>query len=249
MDYWREKVALVTGGTSGLGLAISEALAEKGVSVVIFGTNQERGEKALSAFKEVQKHADQKFFFYSVDVSKKAVVNSAIEQVQKELSGVDILINCAGITRDKLFMRMVEQDWDDVLDVNLKSAYNMTHSLIRSLIKRRGKVINIASIVGLIGNPGQVNYAASKLGMVGMTRALAVELGGKVQVNCIAPGFFATPMTDKMTDVQREELRKKIPMKRYGDPKELAAVALFLAGPDSSYITGQVITVDGGLTV
>lgn len=249
MEYWKEKVALVTGGTSGLGRASAEALAKKGVSVAIFGTNSERGAKALEVFESLKVEDSQKFFFYKVDVSNRDKVKESTEKLQKDLGGVDILVNCAGITRDTLFMRMKGDDWDAVIDTNLKSAYNVTHPLIRSLMKRRGCVINIASIIGLIGNPGQANYAASKLGMVGMTRALAVELGSKIRVNCIAPGFFSTPMTDKMTEEQRGELMKKIPMKRYGDPQELAGVVLFLAGPDASYINGQVITVDGGLSV
>ena len=249
MDYFKDKIALVTGGTSGLGRAIAGALASKGCSVAILGTNQERADKAIQAFEEKRVYEGQKFVAYLADVSSKSSVEEVATKVKSDLGGVDVVVNCAGITRDKLFMRMEEQDFDDVIAINLKSIYNVTHSLIRDLMKRRGSIINIASIVGLIGNAGQANYAASKAGVIGMTKALAVELGTKVRVNCIAPGFFVTPMTDKLSDEQQKQLQSKIPMKRYGNPEELAAVALFLAGPDSSYITGQTITVDGGMTV
>lgn len=249
MEYYKDKVAVVTGATSGLGKAIAQGLAAKGCSVAIFGTNAERAEQVKQELESNKTHDAQQFHVYLVDVSSKEKVDEAASKVKADLGGIDVLVNCAGVTRDKLFMRMGEQDFDDVIAINLKSIYNVTHAFIRDLMKRRGNVINIASIVGLIGNAGQANYAASKAGVVGMTKSLAVEFGVKVRVNCIAPGFFVTPMTGKLTDEQQEALQSKIPMKRYGDPKELASVALFLAGPDASYITGQVITVDGGMTV
>lgn len=249
MEYYKDKVAVVTGATSGLGKAIAQALAAKGCSVAIFGTNAERAEQVRQELESNKLYDTQQFYVCLVDVSSKVKVDEAASKMKADLGGIDILVNCAGVTRDKLFMRMGEQDFDDVIAINLKSIYNVTHAFIRDLMKRRGNVINIASIIGLIGNAGQANYAASKAGVVGMTKSLAVEFGAKVRVNCIAPGFFVTPMTGKLTDEQRETLQSKIPMKRYGDPKELANVALFLAGPDASYVTGQVITVDGGMTV
>ena len=188
-------------------------------------------------------------WFETVDVSNKAEVNEALDRLLGTWGGVDILVNCAGITRDKLFMRMEEDDWDQVIDTNLKSVYNLCHSLVRPMMKRRsGKIINVSSVIGLTGNPGQVNYAASKLGMVGFTRSLAKELAPRnINVNCIAPGFFETPMTDSLTEEQKEKIINKVPMGRLGDPIEIAHAAVFLASEKSNYITGQVLTVDGGM--
>ena len=176
-------------------------------------------------------------------------MNEVIDRLIESWGGVDILVNCAGITRDKLFMKMGEDDWDQVIETNLKSVYNLSHALVRPMMKaRHGKIINVTSVIGLTGNPGQVNYAASKLGMVGFTRSLAKELASRnINVNCIAPGFFETPMTNVLTDEQKEEILRKVPMGRLGNPKEIAHAAVFLASNMSDYITGQVLTVDGGM--
>ncbi|MCB1072207.1 MAG: 3-oxoacyl-ACP reductase FabG [Chlamydiales bacterium] len=249
MALLKGKRALITGGTSGLGKQIALTFAEEGADVAIMGTNQERAQLVLETLKDSKISDDQKFWSDIVNVAKKEEVNQSIERLTKEWGGVDILVNCAGITRDTLFMKMSEDDWDQVINTNLKSVYNLSHALVRPMMKaRKGKIINVASVIGLTGNPGQVNYSASKLGMVGFTRSLAKELGPRnINVNCIAPGFFETPMTNVLTEEQREGILKKVPMGRLGNPKEIAHAAVFLASHMSDYITGQILTVDGGM--
>ncbi len=249
MGLLKGKRALITGGTSGLGKQIALTFAEEGADVAILGTNLERAKGVVETLKEFRTSPEQRFWFDTVNVGKKEEVNISVDRLLKEWEGVDILVNCAGITRDKLFMKMSEDDWDQVMETNLKSVYNLSHALVRPMMKaRQGKIINITSVVGLTGNPGQVNYSASKLGMVGLTRSLAKELGPRnVNVNCIAPGFFETPMTDALTDEQRKAILNKVPMGRLGNPKEIAHAAVFLASDRSNYITGQVLTVDGGM--
>lgn len=249
MGLLKGKRALISGGTSGLGKQIALTFAEQGAHVAILGTNIERAKEVTEKMQEVRESADQKVWFETLDVSKKDQVNAAVDRLVGEWGGVDILVNCAGITRDKLFMKMDEEDWDRVMETNLKSVYNLSHALVRQMMKaRHGKIINVGSVIGLTGNPGQVNYAASKLGMVGFTRSLAKELASRnINVNCIAPGFFETPMTQVLTDEQKEGILKKVPMGRLGDPKEIAHAAVFLASGMSDYITGQVLTVDGGM--
>jgi len=243
------KYALITGGTSGLGKQIALTFAQEGAHVAIIGTNLQRGKEVVLSIQAARNSSDQQVWFETVDVSNKAEVNDAVDRLLAAWGRVDILVNCAGITRDKLFIRMEEDDWDQVIDTNLKSVYNLCHSLVRPMMKRRsGKIINVSSVIGLTGNPGQVNYAASKLGMVGFTRSLAKELAPRgINVNCIAPGFFETPMTDSLTEEQKERIINKIPMGRLGDPKEIAHAAVFLASDKSNYITGQGLTVDGGM--
>ncbi|MGE0198307.1 MAG: 3-oxoacyl-[acyl-carrier-protein] reductase [Simkaniaceae bacterium] len=249
MGLLKGKRALISGGTSGLGKQIALTFAEQGAHVAILGTNVERAKEVTEKIQEVRESSDQKVWFETLDVSKKDQVNAAVDRLVGEWGGVDILVNCAGITRDKLFMKMDEEDWDRVMETNLKSVYNLSHALVRLMMKaRHGKIINVGSVIGLTGNPGQVNYAASKLGMVGFTRSLAKELASRnINVNCIAPGFFETPMTQVLTDEQKEGILKKVPMGRLGDPKEIAHAAVFLASGMSDYITGQVLTVDGGM--
>lgn len=249
MTLLKGKRALITGGTSGLGKEIALTFAEEGADVAIMGTNQERAQLVLEALKKFETAEDQKFWSDVVNVASKEEVNQSIDRLTKEWGGVDILVNCAGITRDGLFMKMSEDDWDQVINTNLKSVYNLSHALVRPMMKaRKGKIINIASVIGLTGNPGQVNYSASKLGMVGFTRSLAKELGPRnINVNCIAPGFFETPMTNVLTEEQREGILKRVPMGRLGNPKEIAHAAVFLASHMSDYVTGQVLTVDGGM--
>ncbi|MBF5059617.1 3-oxoacyl-ACP reductase FabG [Candidatus Neptunochlamydia vexilliferae] len=249
MGLLKGKRALITGGTSGLGKQIALTFAEEGADVAILGTNLERAKQVVETLEEFRTSPEQRFWFDTVNVGKKEEVNPSVEHLLKEWEGVDILVNCAGITRDKLFMKMSEDDWDQVIETNLKSVYNLSHALVRPMMKaRQGKIINITSVIGLTGNPGQVNYSASKLGIVGLTRSLAKELGPRnVNVNCIAPGFFETPMTDALTDEQKEAILKKVPMGRLGNPKEIAHAAVFLASDRSNYITGQVLTVDGGM--
>lgn len=244
----KDKTAIVTGGTAGIGKAIAKRFLEQGAKVAIFGSNPERGATAEAELKAYATDgADLRF--YQVDVADRSQVDAAIEKVEAELGSVGVLVNNAGITRDGLLLRMKEDDWDRVMDVNLKSCFNTCQSLYRSFTKARaGKIINVTSVVGITGNPGQTNYAASKGGVISFTKSLAKELARRnVCVNCIAPGFVETPMTDKLTDKQREETLAHIPMGRHGKPEEIANAALFLASEMSDYVTGQVLTVDGGM--
>ncbi|WP_420420964.1 3-oxoacyl-[acyl-carrier-protein] reductase [Simkania sp.] len=249
MTLLKGKKALITGGTSGLGKQIALSFAKQGAHVAIFGTNLQRAKDVAELIQEERASSDQKVWFETVDVSNKQQVNAATERLLESWGSIDVLVNCAGVTRDKLLMRMAEEDWDHVMDTNLKSVYNLCHAFVKPMMKaRKGRIINVASVIGLTGNPGQVNYAASKLGMVGLTGSLAKELGPRnICVNCIAPGFFKTPMTDKLTDEQKQSILSRVPMGRLGDPKEVADVAVFLASDMASYITGQVLTVDGGM--
>jgi 3-oxoacyl-[acyl-carrier protein] reductase len=193
----------------------------------------------------------QMFSSQIVDVADKAAVENAIQTILTTLGGVDILVNNAGITRDGLLMKMSEEDWDQVLATNLKSVYNTCQSLVRPMLKARsGKIINISSVVGITGNAGQTNYAASKAGMIGFTKSLAQELASRgICVNCIAPGFIQTKMTDGLTEGQKEGILKQIPMGKMGTVENIADAALFLASPFADYITGQVLAVDGGMVM
>ncbi len=239
--------AVVTGGTTGIGREIAKAFAAKGAHVIILGTNEERAQETLEELQKCKSVEDQKFDRRLVDVANK----SAIAALFADLGPIDILVNNAGITRDGLLMKMSEEDWDAVLDTNLKSVYNTCQSVIRGMIKERfGKIINISSVVGLIGNAGQSNYAASKAGMIGFTKALAQEVASRgITVNCIAPGFIQTRMTDVLTEAQKEVILKKIPMGKLGTCEDIANAAVFLASSLSNYITGQVLTVDGGMVM
>lgn len=250
MTILKGKRALITGGASGLGKQIALTFASEGAHVAILGQHLKQSEEAVKEIQSKKDTTDQMVWSELVDVSKKCEVDKAVTSLLTMWGGIDILINCAGVTKDKLFMKMEEEDWDLVIATNLKSVYNLSRAVIMPMIKKRkGKIINIASVIGLRGNPGQVNYAASKLGIIGLTRSLAKELALRnINVNCIAPGFFETPMTDVLTDEQKQEILKGIPMKRFGHPQEIANTALFLASEASDYITGQVVIVDGGMS-
>ncbi|MEI8300806.1 MAG: 3-oxoacyl-[acyl-carrier-protein] reductase [Chlamydiota bacterium] len=243
------KKAFITGGTRGIGRAIAEGFVKAGASVWIVGTNQERGLLALEQLKALSVSSSQTFHFSLVNVADHLAVQGMIEKLYQTWDKLDIVVNCAGVTRDNFLMKMSEKDWDEVLNVNLKSAYNVCHGVIKSMMKARsGKIINITSVIGLTGNAGQVNYSASKFGLVGFTRSLAIEVAKRgISVNCIAPGFIDTDMTSGLTELQKEEILRKVPMQRLGKPEEIAHAALFLASSMSDYITGQVITVDGGM--
>ena len=245
------KKSLVTGGTAGIGKEIAIEFAKQGASVAIFGTNEERAALVLKELEENRLNPEQQFLIAIVNVADKKSVETAIDEILAKWNGIDILVNNAGITRDGLLMKMKEEDWDAVIDTNLKSVYNLCQTLIRPMIKAKsGKIINISSVVGLTGNGGQANYAASKSGVIGFTKALAQEVASRnVCVNCIAPGFIQTRMTDALTDTQKESILKKIPMGRLGNTADIANAAVFLASALSDYMTGQVITVDGGMVM
>lgn len=251
MHLLKNKKVLITGGTAGIGKEIALCFAKQGASVAIFGTSPERSSEVLGLLNENKIFPEQNFDAIVVNVSDKAAIEGAIGKLLASWGTIDVLVNNAGITRDGLLMKMSEEDWDEVIDVNLKSVYNTCQTLIRPMIKAKsGKIINISSVVGLTGNAGQANYAASKSGMIGFTKALAQEVATRgICVNCIAPGFIETRMTDVLTEAQKEELLKKIPMKRMGHPQDIAHAALFFASDQSGYITGQVLTVDGGMVM
>lgn len=244
-ELLKNQVAIVTGGTAGIGKAIALEFARQGAKVAIFGTNKERGEQV------VQEIGAAQAAFYPVNVGQTKEVEEAIKQVQEKQGAVDILVNNAGITRDQLMLKMTEEDWDKVMEVNVKSCYNTCKALTRSMLKaRKGVIINISSVVGITGNAGQANYAASKAAMIGFTKALAKELASRnIRVNCIAPGFIETKMTGEMTEQARQQTLSAIPMERMGQPIDIAQVAVFLASSMASYMTGQVLTVDGGMTM
>ncbi len=251
MQLLKGKTALITGGTAGIGKAIACLYAEQGADVVILGTNAERAAAALEEIKACKTAPEQKFASYLVNVSQSKEVEEVVEKILKDWGKIDILVNNAGITRDNLLMKMNEEDWNLVMDVNLKSVYNTCKALTRPMMKaRNGVIINIASVIGLTGNAGQVNYAASKSGMIGFTKSLAKELASRnIRANCIAPGYIETQMTGALPQNVKEAILTKIPMSRIGNPKDIAHAALFLASDHAGYITGQVLTVDGGMVM
>ncbi len=242
------KCALVTGGSRGIGRAIALALAGSGADVAI--TFRSSAGEAANVVKEIEAAGRRAKAFQS-DAADFAGSATVVEGVLAGFSRLDILVNNAGITKDGLLMRMSEADWDSVIATNLKSVFNFSKAAIRPMMgQRSGKIINISSIVGVIGNPGQANYAASKAGMIGFTKSLARELGSRnIQVNAIAPGFIDTDMTAALSAEQRQKLEQNIPLKRTGTPAEIAGVACFLASAGSDYITGQVFCVDGGMVM
>lgn len=242
------KKALVTGGSRGIGRAIALAFADAGADVAF--TFRSAG-SAAEEVKAAIEAKGRKAMALQSDAKDFQGAQQTVDTVLKEFGRIDILVNNAGITKDGLLMRMSEQDWDDVLDTNLKSAFNFAKAVCRPMMSQReGRIINISSISGVIGNAGQANYSAAKAGMVGLTKTLAKELASRnIQVNAIAPGFVDTDMTEKLTPQQRESLLTIIPMKRTAKSEEIASAAVFLAAPASSYITGQVLCVDGGIVM
>ncbi len=245
------KSALITGGTAGIGKAIACLYAAHGADVAIFGTNQTRAEEAVREIEAAKINPSQKVLYVLVDVSQSKEVERVIQELLTSWGKIDILVNNAGITRDNLLMKMSEEDWDLVLNVNLKSVYNTCRALTRPMMKARaGTIINISSVIGLTGNAGQVNYAASKSGMIGFTKSLAKELASRhVRANCIAPGYIETQMTEGLSTSVKEAVLSKIPLGHIGRPTDIAHAALFLGCDLSSYITGQVLAVDGGMVM
>lgn len=240
------KVALVTGGARGIGREIALAFGKNGATVIVnYNGSKDKAEELVSLIEEQGGKATA----IQCDVSDNEACKEMIDQILKEFGRVDILVNNAGVTRDNLIMRMSEEDYDLVLNTNLKGAFHTIRHLSRSFLKQRsGKIINISSITGIMGNPGQANYAASKAGLIGLTKSVAKELGSRgICVNAIAPGFIETDMTNALGEEVRAAYEKQIPLGRLGKPQDIAELALFLAGSGSDYITGQVISVNGGM--
>lgn len=240
------KVAVITGSARGIGRSVAEKLAQAGANIVITDILAEVGEKAAEEISA--KYGVEAIFISGNVVSMESMTELASKTIEK-FGKVDILVNNAGITRDTLFMRMKEEDFDLVMNINLKGTYNCTQAFFKSMIKKRtGSIINMASVVGIMGNAGQVNYSASKAGMIGMTKSLAREVGKRnIRVNAIAPGYIQSEMTDVLSDEVKEEFAKNIPMGAMGTPEDIANTVLFLASDLSSYITGQTISVNGGM--
>ena len=247
MKQLENQIAVVTGAGRGIGRAIALKFAGEGADVVCVSRTAENSEKVAGEVRALGRKA----WAHAVDVSDSAAVNAAAEKILADTGRVDVLVNNAGVTRDGLLMRMSDADWDTVLDTNLKGAFLFTKAFARVFIKQRsGRIINVASIIGLIGNAGQANYAASKAGLIGFTQSVARELASRgITVNALAPGFVETDMTAVLGEELRKELLKRIPLNALGQPEDIAHAALFLASPGARYITGQVLTVDGGMVM
>ena len=247
MSQLANQIAVVTGAGRGIGRAIALKFAAEGADVVCVSRTAENSAKVAEEVRALGRKA----WAVAVDVSDGAAVAAAAEKILTDAGKVDILINNAGVTRDGLLMRMSEEDWDTVLDTNLKGAFSFTKAFTRALLKQRaGRIINIASVIGLMGNAGQCNYAASKAGLIGFTKSVARELASRgITVNALAPGFIETDMTAVLKDDIRQQMLKQIPLASLGQADDIAHAALFLAGPGGRYITGQVLTIDGGMVM
>lgn len=241
------KIAIVTGASSGIGRAVAVAMANAGADVALCGQNQER----LAATAETVTATGRRVLTYAMNISQADAVQQMVEDVHKQWGRIDIMVNNAGITRDGLIIRMSEQDWDDVMTVNLKSVFLCSKAVAKVMMKQRsGSIVNVASIIGLIGNPGQSNYSASKGGIISFTKSMARELASRnIRANAIAPGFIETPMTEKIPEALQKKMLESIPLGRYGKPEDVADLAVFLGGERSAYITGQVISICGGMVM
>jgi 3-oxoacyl-[acyl-carrier protein] reductase len=238
------KTALITGASGGIGAAIAKALHDAGATIAISGTR-------LEVLEKVKAEVGERVHILPCNLAKPEEVEKLIPSAEATLGSIDILINNAGITKDGLAMRMKDEDWQSVIDVNLTSNFRLSRAAMRSMMKKRwGRIINITSIVGVTGNPGQVNYVASKAGLIGMTKSLAQELASRnVTVNCVAPGFIATPMTDALNEKQKEAILGRIPAGRMGGPADIAAAVVYLASDEAAYVTGQTLHVNGGMVM
>ncbi|MCW5715638.1 MAG: 3-oxoacyl-[acyl-carrier-protein] reductase [Bauldia sp.] len=239
-----DKIALVTGATGGIGAAIARAIVAQGGSVAVTGTRQ-------AVLDELCASIGPKAKGFVCDLGDRAAVDALAPAVEAEFGRVDILVNNAGITRDNLFIRMSDDDWDKVIEVNLTAAFRLTRAVLRGMLKRRaGRIIAMSSVVGVAGNAGQPNYAAAKAGLLGMTKSLAKEVGRRgITVNAIAPGYIATAMVDALTDAQRASAVAEVPADRFGTPEEIAAAVVFLASQEAAYITGQTLHINGGMHI
>ena len=247
MNQLASQIAVVTGAGRGIGRAIALKFASEGADVVVVSRTQENSEKVAAEIRALGRRA----WAHAVDVADAAAVNAAAEKILAETTQVDLLVNNSGVTRDGLLLRMSVADWDTVVNTNLKGAFLVTKAFSRAMIKARtGRIINISSVIGLIGNAGQSNYAASKAGLIGFTQSCAREFAGRgITVNAIAPGFIETDMTAELNEALRAEILKKIPLGCLGQSDDIAAAALYLAGVSGRYVTGQVLTVDGGMVM
>ncbi|MFC1594282.1 3-oxoacyl-[acyl-carrier-protein] reductase [Candidatus Omnitrophota bacterium] len=243
----KDKVALITGSARGIGKEIAVQLAKEGATVIISDINAEMAAETAKELSSSGATTES----CAVDVTNLTSVEEMVNKILDKFKRIDILVNNAGITRDNLLLRMKEADWDAVLAVNLKGVFNCTKVVSKVMLKQQqGKIINIASIIGIMGNPGQANYAASKAGIIGFTKSIAKELASRsINVNAVAPGYIQTEMTQKLTEEQRNKMLTLVPLARLGNPSDVAGVCLFLASSDSDYITGQTIVVDGGMAM
>jgi 3-oxoacyl-[acyl-carrier protein] reductase len=245
MTTLQGQIALVTGASRGIGQAVALELGRLGATVIGTATS-DKGAQAISAYLDA---AEIKGIGMALNVNDAAQVEQLLADIRSQFGEISILVNNAGITRDNLLARMSDEEWDDVLTTNLKSVFRMSRAVLRGMMKARtGRIINISSVVGSMGNPGQTNYAASKAGMAGFSKSLAQEIGSRnVTVNCVAPGFIDTDMTQVLGEEQRAKLVEHVPLKRLGQPSEIAAAVVFLAGPGAAYITGVTLHVNGGM--
>ena len=242
------QVAIVTGSSRGIGKDVAILLAQRGFTVVLSGTNEERLKDVAESLRN---ETDSIVDYYALDISQASQVESFIEDVLKKYGCIDVLVNNAGITADNLLLRMSEKEWDDVIDINLKGVFLCSKAVLKPMMKaRKGSIINVSSVVGVIGNPGQTNYAASKAGIIGFSKSLAREVASRnISVNVVAPGYIETDMTSVLPEKVIQNALSSIPQNRLGKPKDVAELILFLTSEASSYITGQVIHVDGGLAM
>lgn len=244
---FRDKVALITGSTRGIGKAIAERFAQEGATAIIVGRNEEAAASTAAQLAGKGLKAQG----YGCDVTKAENVQEIVQKIIDKYKRIDILVNNAGITKDNLLLRLSEEDWDEVIKINLKGTFNCSKAVLKVMLKAKsGRIINISSIIGIIGNVGQANYSASKAGIIGLTKSTALEFASRgITVNAIAPGYIETGMTAQINEATREKMLKDIPLSRFGSADDIAGTCLFLASQEASYITGQTIVVDGGMAI